>query len=401
MNLILFERHDITRLSRYHQRRLGPAYAYANIERVYCLRKGIGAAVIWYWTAPIWRLQSTVAFTLLWPTANTLVKISVLHFYTKIFSTRQMAYCVYTIGAVTWAYWLSTVLTAFLICRPFAFNWNKLIAKGHCGNTSAYYLSTGIVNLCIDVAIVALPLPMLLGLQMKTSKKIMLIGIFSLGALWDSIALPIRDFPVLTIFFNPSICIISIIRVVTLKRLNLSLDLTYDSVLDNICTSLEPTLGVINACLPLLRPVISKLSGSIINLRSKLSSSGGTPRQQLGSKETPFESSDRPKSRKLHRLPGDLYPLTDVTATQSHCTGPDLRSDELEWRPRVFARWFKELFWQQDRAACVSSFFSSSRELYRAPALLSFSYESTRGSLRAEFDPSSEGVLLWARHRSK
>ena len=89
----------------------------------------------------------------------------------------------YAIGGVTVAYWLSTVVTALLICRPFAYNWNKFTISGRCGNVPAYYLSTGIVNLIIDVAIIALPLPKLWGLQMKTSKKLALTAIFSLGAL--------------------------------------------------------------------------------------------------------------------------------------------------------------------------------------------------------------------------
>ncbi|KAK0515948.1 hypothetical protein JMJ35_001982 [Cladonia borealis] len=182
----------------------------------------------------------SVAATTVWPTANTLVKISVLHFYTKIFNTRMLASSAYAIGAVTLAFWLSTVMTAFLICRPFAFNWDKLMTNGYCGNLSAYYLSTGIVNLLIDVIIVALPLPLLWGLQMKTSRKIALTAIFSLGAL---------------------ICIISIVRIDAINRLNYS-DITYSVVLDSICTALEPTLGVINACLPLLQPVVSKCSGS-------------------------------------------------------------------------------------------------------------------------------------------
>jgi hypothetical protein len=95
----------------------------------------------------------------------------------------MLAYSAYSIGAVTLLYWLSTVLTAFLICRPFAFNWDKLTINGKCGNLPSYYLSTGIVNLLIDVAIVALPLPLLWGLQMKRSKKLALTAIFSLGAL--------------------------------------------------------------------------------------------------------------------------------------------------------------------------------------------------------------------------
>lgn len=112
-----------------------------------------------------------------------LVKISVLHFYTKIFRTRTLAYSAYAIGAVAMAYWLSTVLTAFALCRPFAYNWDKLTIKGHCGNTSVYYLSTAIVNLLTDVAIVVLPLPQLWGLQMKSSRKLALTAIFSLGGL--------------------------------------------------------------------------------------------------------------------------------------------------------------------------------------------------------------------------
>ncbi len=123
---------------------------------------------------------------MLWPTANTLVKISVLDFYVSVFRTRTLTYSAYAIGVVTLTYWLSTVLTAFLICHPFAFNWNKVTVKGSCGNLSAYYLSTGIVNLLIDVTIVALPLPLLWGLQMRMSRKIALTAIFSLGALWVS-----------------------------------------------------------------------------------------------------------------------------------------------------------------------------------------------------------------------
>lgn len=122
-----------------------------------------------------------MAATILWPSANTFVKLSILHLYTRIFSTHTLVYSAYAIGSITLAYWLSTFLTAFLLCTPFAYNWDKLIIGGHCGNPSAYYLSTAIVNLLIDVAIVALPLPILWGLQMKTSRKIALTAMFSLG----------------------------------------------------------------------------------------------------------------------------------------------------------------------------------------------------------------------------
>lgn len=85
------------------------------------------------------------------------------------------------IGAI--AYGIATVVTAFTICRPIAFNWDKTIVGGTCGNIPQYYLSTGIVNLLLDVFVVVLPMPMLWGLQMKLSRKVGLTFIFGLGFL--------------------------------------------------------------------------------------------------------------------------------------------------------------------------------------------------------------------------
>ena len=133
-------------------------------------------------------------------------------------------------------------------------------------------------------------------------------------------------FTVLINTLHPSICIVSIFRIVSIKQLDLDSDLSYDSVPDRICSALEPTLGVVNACLPLLKPVASKMSDGTMLAWSKLRSSGGTSRGGLGFPETPFEPSVKPKSRTFRRIPGDLYPLTDVLATQSHCSGPGRRS---------------------------------------------------------------------------
>ncbi len=118
------------------------------------------------------------------------------------------------------------------------------------------------------------------------------------------------------------ICIISVIRIVAIKRLNVKGDVTYDGLLDDICTALEPTLGVINACLPILQPVVSKISGSTSLAWSRLRSSGGTSRARLRPKGTPIEPSADSQSGRFHRLPADLYPLSNI----SDCTGPAERA---------------------------------------------------------------------------
>ena len=62
----------------------------------------------------------------------------------------------------------AVILGTLLICRPLAYNWNRTI-DGTCGNTQKLYLSGGIVNLLLDVAIVTLPMPMLWNLQVSYS----------------------------------------------------------------------------------------------------------------------------------------------------------------------------------------------------------------------------------------
>lgn len=136
------------------------------------------------------------------------------------------------------------------------------------------------------------------------------------------------DLSTLTTSLNLRICAISIVRIFAIKRLLLSADVTYHGVLDDITTALEPTLGVINACLPVLQPVVSKLSATTSLVWSMWRSSGAsTSHERLRNKGTTSEHTNDPKPTKFHRLPADLYPLTDITATHSDCTGPGNQTD--------------------------------------------------------------------------
>lgn len=87
--------------------------------------------------------------------------------------------------ALTACYFVSVLLEGFLLCQPVQFNWDKTI-PGECHNENLAYLLAGITNLIIDVLVVVLPIPMLWGLQMPLTKKIGVIGMFSLGFLYDS-----------------------------------------------------------------------------------------------------------------------------------------------------------------------------------------------------------------------
>lgn len=175
-----------------------------------------------------------------WALANTSVKLSMLHFYTKLFSSPQFGVfkrVVQIIAVLTLCYCTVIILETFLLCRPFAFNWDKTIANGYCANIHLAYFTAGLINLVLDVAIVALPLPMLWNLQLPIFKKFGIMFMLSIG-----------------IF----ICIITVLRLLAIRRLDFT-NFTYTACQVQMWSILEPQLGIINACLPLMLPGIRRL----------------------------------------------------------------------------------------------------------------------------------------------
>lgn len=124
--------------------------------------------------------QALLVGQLLWITAVTLIRASVIFLYILIFCTRPFRIACYAILTVNFLYFTATVLACCLICRPFAYNWNQSI-HGTCGDQKSLDLFIGVFNLLIDITTVALPLPVLWGLQMPTGRKVALSALFSMG----------------------------------------------------------------------------------------------------------------------------------------------------------------------------------------------------------------------------
>ena len=94
-----------------------------------------------------------------------------------------------------------------------------------------------------------------------------------------------------------SICIISLIRIVWVHRVGQA-DITYNWAVLYLFTTLEPLLGIVVACLPLIQPVVNKVSLSSVMIwsRCKLKSTWGNSKpSQQGSSGSNSMSSDRKK----------------------------------------------------------------------------------------------------------
>ncbi|KAJ8130819.1 hypothetical protein O1611_g2804 [Lasiodiplodia mahajangana] len=186
--------------------------------------------------------QSFLAAEFLWSGANTCVKTSILSLYTVIFPVKNFRLICYTLMGITVVYFISVVVEAFAICKPVAFSWDKTIEGGTCPGQSAAFLGAGVMNLALDLIIWIIPMPMLFNLQLSMPKKLGVASMFSLGAV---------------------ICIISLLRVLWLVNLDLT-DLTYGVGPGTIYSALEPILGVINACLPTIKPAVLRIIRIII-----------------------------------------------------------------------------------------------------------------------------------------
>lgn len=143
-----------------------------------------------------------------------LVKVSVLCFYQRVFSTtkRTRRLLRIAIGLVI-AWCISVVMTCLLECLPIKSAWTPTV-KGKCIDVLQFYYGSAGSSIVLDFILLVTPVPFLWRLHMDWSHKIALLTTFLLGYLW---VLPlIQGFVRLTIYRNP---IVSFVRLAYLIKL--------------------------------------------------------------------------------------------------------------------------------------------------------------------------------------
>ncbi len=118
---------------------------------------------------------------LVYNTGLSLVKMSVLIFYIRIFGSVQ-AYKVafWILGAIILGWYIAVTLLALFNCVPLNKLWNPSIS-GHCVSQHSAFLGATISNFIVDFMILFLPMPMLWQLHLETSRKIGLVAVFTAG----------------------------------------------------------------------------------------------------------------------------------------------------------------------------------------------------------------------------
>lgn len=126
--------------------------------------------------------------------------------------------------------------------------------------------------------------------------------------------------------------ILRIIAVVNFNTPTAKMDFTYTVFFDALWSSLEPSLGVVNACLPLLPPVLAKFGVMV---------SRSTRRTDPSTHELSSAKKSQ-KWRKINDSNHSYYPenmpLTDVNASQSSRKGGRQNPNNIEVRRDIEIR---------------------------------------------------------------
>ncbi|KAH7113807.1 hypothetical protein B0J11DRAFT_412976, partial [Dendryphion nanum] len=181
----------------------------------------------------------------------TFTKVSILALYLRIFPSHRFRVGCYCLLTFVVCYGIWVLLGSIFMCSPVSYLWNRSQARGHCHLEKfwIYYMNAS-VNIAQELAILLLPMPLLRRLRLLRGQKIALICVFALGGF---------------------VSIMSIVRIVNLAVVRQSKDVTYDNALPALYSTVEANLAIVCACLPVLRPLFTRIIPDFVSLSPRQS----------------------------------------------------------------------------------------------------------------------------------
>ncbi|KAL1311812.1 hypothetical protein AAFC00_001891 [Neodothiora populina] len=181
---------------------------------------------------------------ILFPLCVFFTKFSILAQYRRLFATRFFRFAVDTIIVINVLWCISVLFTGIFLCNPVDKAWYPE-KEGTCINLISFYYGLQIPNVLTDLAILVLPLKEVAELRLPKQQK---IGVGLTCALW-------------------TLCLaFGIVRLVVMVRLSRQgSDVTYILANPAVWTTIEPTVGIITACLPSVRVLYRSIADTFQN----------------------------------------------------------------------------------------------------------------------------------------
>ncbi|KAL9125036.1 MAG: hypothetical protein Q9217_005706 [Psora testacea] len=179
--------------------------------------------------------KTTIAYQILYCVCVSLIKISILLFYYRLFGVRkQFKITVFVVLGLVCAWCIAIVLLDVFQCVPVKAAWIRPYPHSKCIDNNATMLGTAITNVVLDLTILVLPLTPIWNLALTFRQKISLTAIFLLGAF---------------------ICAAAIVRVWAISNID-QRDVTWSYARPLTWSAVEISIAITCACLPTLQPVL-------------------------------------------------------------------------------------------------------------------------------------------------
>ncbi|KAL1842996.1 hypothetical protein VTJ49DRAFT_3473 [Mycothermus thermophilus] len=184
-------------------------------------------------------------------------KVSVVLLYMRIFVGNSFRIAAYAVLFVIFGYSIGGIAATIWQCVPIEGAWNKAV-PAKCIDSNSFWVAYAVLNILTDVMVLALPVVPVMKLQLRWRERFLILGVFLLGAF---------------------VTITSILRVTSVQNsLKNRQDQTWSFIERGVWTLIESNLGIICACLPVLKQPLGKLFprlfGSTLRGHSGVSSEG-------------------------------------------------------------------------------------------------------------------------------
>ncbi|RFN44924.1 integral membrane protein [Fusarium flagelliforme] len=301
------------------------------------VRGGFGRRL---WAAPENELevyfQGLFAAEYLYTFSIVFVKLSILALYWRILgSLKSTRIPIWILSGIVIAWGIAVILVTTFQCWPVSAFWLRFSPSAgemtfRCPvDVRMFFIAHAIPNIITDICILLVPVPGIWTLQLRTGKKIALLGIFALGLFVTAVSF-VRLYYVVALDFN-------------------SLDVTWLFSEEMMWTGIEVNLGTVCACLPSLKPVFylalygtahqstPRTTGASRFGIITIGGSGDPRKHERGVRlESPNDEAGSstsivpaPRNRQFHE---DTHPFSTLTDNDSD-TWQDRGSHDLEMDP--------------------------------------------------------------------
>ncbi|KAK5995385.1 hypothetical protein PT974_03789 [Cladobotryum mycophilum] len=178
-------------------------------------------------------------------------KMSAILLYLRIFVTPRFRIACFIVTGLVVGWSVSAIASTIWQCHPIAGAWNtSLHAK--CINSGVFWVAYAIMNVLTDIIVLALPIPLILALQLKMRDRLMICGLFLMGGL---------------------VTVTSILRTTSVQNsTKTKSDITWNFIDRGMWTLIEANIGIISACLLVLKQPLAHILPSIFASTPKGSS---------------------------------------------------------------------------------------------------------------------------------